>query len=333
MGPISVFGMQRWPLSIATAWVLTRERRFVEDCAGTSALAAIEGRAADWRRNTMVNGQDLHRRPVMLFPSAEMAALALRAELNHDQWDYSTDEVLQRFPGLGEPDWGRATGSVWRGQDPNDRKRIPLSHAAWWVASQQGSEIVALDDRSIWSPAFKLLLQLIVDQRLQVFAIDPSPAELIDYADFDLADAAGSFPIDFPVHASEGFGGSPYRPGRGAFIACDLLGGDSYYAAGQLKPVWSGMQVPTNQLLKVTKPTLAKHPKRASSEELRECVDDYCRDAATSGNATTQVGLEKYASDKLPGATRTRLRNELNRRQNVILGRPRKKSPKEVAEK
>jgi hypothetical protein len=296
--------MQRWPLSIAAAWVLTREEQFVEGCyraAYNPTLNPVENDATDWRRNTKVGGHDLNRRPVMLFPSAEAASLRLRTVLSHDQWDFSRDEVLSSCPPL-DGDQASVMASVWRGQDPEKHKRIPLSHAAWWIASERASQIFALDDRTIWAPAFTSLLCSIVDRQVRVSANDPSPARSMDAALFDLADAAGTFPIDFPARASEGFGGPPYRPGYGAFIACDLLAGDRYYTANTREPAWSGLQLLSADLLQLfsKSKSLAK-PLFVEQAQVNEWALAYVK-SLPEGKNPNEKKMWEAAKIGIPGA-------------------------------
>jgi hypothetical protein len=253
--PGLIFGMQRWPLSIAAAWVLTRNENFVEGCSRSGygveelcrpGLGAVKTETYDWRNDRPIEGSRLGRRPVMLFPTVEEAATRLRCELNDHQWDFPRDEVLARFPNR-DADQSVLLASVWRGSDPRRQSRLTFSHAAWWIASEQGTRIFALDDRIEWKPAFDALLAGIVEGEVAVSAVDPPPARPLSASLFD------SIPVDYPAQALDQFLGSPYRPGQSSFVRCELLSseGDDYFTSGKIEPAWRGLQVRSNDLLQM----------------------------------------------------------------------------------
>jgi hypothetical protein len=167
-----IFGLERWALSIATAWVLTRNEEFVADwlssCFSSGTYAAV------WRFDMPVPGARLKRHPVMLFPTAESAAQRLHEEIPHDKWDFSKDEVLALFPKIDDPNRSTVLASVWRGQNPDEHEWLPLSHAAWWLVSEGGSKVCVLDDAAIWKRAFETLTKTI-----PLFASEPPPYQKI----------------------------------------------------------------------------------------------------------------------------------------------------------
>jgi hypothetical protein len=262
MASFSVFGMQIWPWSIATAWALTRNDQFVEGCLRSGygegelcrpSLGAIQTEAYDWRWNTGIvqyrETMCFGRRPLMLFPTVATAANRVRLELDQHRWDFPKDDVLARFPKLAIGDrlspllWA----SVWRGSDPRSQERVTFSHAAWWIASEQGTRVFALDDRDSWRPAFDALLTVIEDGEVALFTVDSRRARRLP------ADLLGSFDVNYPAMALNQFAGSPYRPGDSSFIETDLLNseGDQYFLQGQREPAGRGLQVSSTDLLKM----------------------------------------------------------------------------------
>jgi hypothetical protein len=247
-GSHSIFQMRWWPSPIATAWVLTRNERFIDRVGERyrNGLGPIAAEAQNWRHDVKVNGVSLGRHPVMLFPTVESAAARLHAELPEQQRGFPKDRVLAKFPKLDDQDYDRVLGSLWRGQNPNDQKRVGLSHAAWWLASKRNTQAFRLDDSAAWRSAFDQILSAIVDGRVGVFATKPPPVQPIPADKFD------GMPVEYPARASEHrLVGSPYKCGGDAFIKCDF-NSDQYFAVGQREPVWSGLQVNSDDLLKLT---------------------------------------------------------------------------------
>jgi hypothetical protein len=318
MASISVFGMQRWPLSISTAWVLTRNEAFVEGCTrrepetGELGLGRVKTEAYDWRNDTPIEGTRLGRRPLMLFPTVEAAADLLRHELNQHQGDFPRDEVLARFPKLADADHSALRASVWRGNDPRRQNRITLSHAAWWIASEQGTRIFPLDDRIEWSPAFDKLLATVVEGELAIFSVDPPPARRVS------ADLFDGMPVDYPAQALTQPFGSPYRPGRDSFIECDLLGaqGDQYFKAGKFEPAWRGLQVSSNDLLQM----LGAHSKPKAFT--RRTADQFVSEHLTDAPDLTLDDLRKRGTGR---GNRDELDNAYRRYKERSTGEPLKR--------
>jgi hypothetical protein len=268
----SIFEKQRWPLSIATAWVLTREPRFVEGCVrdrGQNApeLGPVETEAADWRFNTMVSRRDLDRRPVMLFPTVDSAAQRLR-EAFPEQDTFSQREVLTKFPRLDDADRVAVFASMWSGQSPHDHEWLLLSHAAWWVASGGGRKLCVLDDARTWE---KLLASL--SKTVAIFGTHPPPYCRIAPDEFV------GVPFEYPCRAfspdlepnrnSWNRLGPVYEPGRDTFIRCTLdpretFGGDLYYLGNPglrivpppfpPQPRWGKLMVRSAELLESSQP-------------------------------------------------------------------------------
>jgi hypothetical protein len=189
--------------------------------------------------NTPIKGKSLGRRPLMLFPTVAAAAERVRLELNQHRWDFPRDEVLARFPKLAVGDLPTPSqwASVWRAYDPRNQRRVPFSHAAWWIASEQGTRIFALDDHAAWAPAFDASLVTIADGEVAIFSIDPGPARPLQVDLFD------GISVNYPAY-------DWYRPGLHSFIECDLLEGDRYFTCGQDEPIHRGLQVSSTDLLK-----------------------------------------------------------------------------------
>jgi hypothetical protein len=243
-----IFGMQRWSLAVAAAWVMTRQREFLAACVRPGAaptLQSIETDADDWRRNIKIEGRDLGRQPVKFFPTSKSAYQQLRAELPHDKWDFSKDEVLSKFPKLDDPDQARVIASVWRGSDPRKIPRISLSHAAWWIVSKGGTAPFALDDYQKWTSAFVGLLSHIADGRLVAFDQGRSPAQQIPASNFD------TMRVKYPCGAS---GWSALEPGHhDGFIECDShlegIPGDRLFLPGKREPAWRNIVVNSTELV------------------------------------------------------------------------------------
>jgi hypothetical protein len=175
-----IFAAKWWPASVAAGWVLSRNQEFAERCNRPDPAGHVaDVEAYDWRYNLPVFGERLDRRPVMLFPTGACAFRVLNGEVEANRigthtgkngMTFVAEEVRARFPALDDPRRDRVLASVWRGDDPQLEKRIPLSHAAWWIASDRGTKAVVLDDRTIWQSAFGLLLEHIVEGRVPILA-------------------------------------------------------------------------------------------------------------------------------------------------------------------
>jgi hypothetical protein len=248
----SILDAKWWPFGVAAGWVLSRNERFAAECHQETnpPIAAVRNAAYQWRRDIKVDGCSLGRRPIMLFPSEEIAAEQLQAEVEAGRIRckdnaFSAANIRSRFPQIDNPDRARVADSMWQGHDPNKRRRVSLSHAAWWIASKQGTTPFALDDSAAWASAFTPLLQSIVDKDVQVFGVAQPPVQKVPADSFD------GVPVEYPARASEGSGGSPYSLGYHTFIAADLLEhGDRYYARGKREAIWRGLQLSTADLLK-----------------------------------------------------------------------------------
>src|SRR5262249_28672317 len=232
----------RWSQRIAAAWVLTRNKHFVSACAqpcttidcGVPSLARVQDEASDWRYD--MNG----RGPVMLFPSAALAARHLRGELSHDRWDFSKDEVLARFPELEDIEHERVVASVWRGADPHDVEFVSLSHAAWWLASDRGNRAIVLDDVRVWQPAFK-----------EVISLPVSATEPPQYCEIAAKEFLG-VPFIYPCGAWHHRMVPDPAHVEGALIVCDLERGDCYYSDGGMK--YRGLMVRSSDLIALRPP-------------------------------------------------------------------------------
>jgi hypothetical protein len=249
MDELSIFKMAWWPLHVATAWALSRDEEFTTACRRPDPgyLVASE---ADIRRQT--------GRPVMLFPTDKCAQNAVVKSIGKCEAVLPAS-VLSLFPRLDDANRAAALASVWRGMDPKEHRRIPLSHGAWWIASKEGSQFVCLDDRAVWQPAFELIMDAAINGQLSIFETEPPPVRRIPACDFD------GMPIEFPARASEHRLGSPFQQGRDAFIRCDLLRGDQYISANADADRF-GLQVNSDELLKLTG-RLERAPKAASTEK------------------------------------------------------------------
>jgi hypothetical protein len=211
-----VFGMASWPVPVAVAWVLTRNKDFMAGCPRQrdDGLGPLDTECANWRFNIHVNRVDLHRTPLMLFPSAASAYKRLRAEVRRDWHNcYPQKEVLAAFPegNLDEPDQARVVASVWRALNPNDQDCVSLSGAAWWLASDRGTKVIVLDDVRVWEPAFKEVVSL------PIF----SDGERVPSNQF----LAASF--TYPCGAWYHWHGPNHM---GQFVKCDLEGDDVFNA-------------------------------------------------------------------------------------------------------
>jgi hypothetical protein len=238
-----VFENQRWPLSIASAWVLSRNKEFVASCVRPNepedlGVGPVRTEAYNWRWDVPINGKQLGRRPVMLFPTVEAAAERLQRELTPTSTGlFERAEVLARFPQLATGDCPSpsAWDSVWKGIDPRSQERLTFSHAGWWIASEQGARIFPLDDHASWKPALDELLAAVVDDTAAIFSVDSQGAQRLSGKLF-----CGVL-VDYPAYALR----FPWRRGHDLFVECDLLNleGDQYFSRGAREPAWRGLQV------------------------------------------------------------------------------------------
>jgi hypothetical protein len=262
-----VFGLQTWRTAIATAWVLTRNCQFTDACNHDNVETALqtEWLADEWKRAGARPGDQSGRKPVKLFPSVTAARQKLNNTLGSGL-DFDRDAVLKGFPDLDTADRKRLLASVWRGDDPRKYSRIPLSHGAWWIASDHGTRPVALDDVATWRPAFEFILEPIVKGNLTILATDPPPPRPISPGEFD------GVPIEYPCAALVR---SPYRPGRDSYIACTIDPeqrqiGDRYFEKANRIAKWSHLVVQSEELLKICKRIL----KPCSLDDYKNHVDE-----------------------------------------------------------
>jgi hypothetical protein len=270
----SVFDLQSWSTAIATAWILTRNRRFTEACTRSKFPSdhVIDGEADIWKRAGARAGDQSGQKPVMLFPSVAAAWQKLKDTLGEGP-DFARAAVLKDFPDLDATAGEGVLASVWRGDDPRQQSRISLSHAAWWIASDRGARPVALDDVATWRPAFEFIVEQIVKGTLTVVAVDPPPARLIPPGEFD------GMPLEYPCAAFEINFRSPYRPSRDAHIACTIdperrTIGDQYFEKGNPIAKWSQLMVQSAELLKLRTTTPRKNlTAKVYSDHVQDVLD------------------------------------------------------------
>jgi hypothetical protein len=94
--PVPIFDLERWHPSIATLWVLTRNKKFTQACArgyGSDANT-VQLEADEWRRVSFLRAEDNQagRGPVMLFPSVSAAWERLQSEFGPALADYARSE-------------------------------------------------------------------------------------------------------------------------------------------------------------------------------------------------------------------------------------------------
>jgi hypothetical protein len=241
---VSVFNLSRWPASIATAWVLSRNQNFTQACArrgGRADAHTVQLDAEEWRRASFRRPEynPACRGPVMLFPSALAAWERLRREFGPDSADYARAEVMARFPALDFPDRPRLMQSLWRADDPNHS--LPLSHAAWWIASKRGTTPVVLDDWKIWKAAFETFRRHLVAGRIPIFDGDGScvPPRIFAVVSYD-----------YPCSA---LSPSPFVPGRHTHVACrlDAVQGDQFFESGSAEAKWSTLHLSPAEFIRV----------------------------------------------------------------------------------
>jgi hypothetical protein len=244
---VSVFDLERWQASIATVWVLSRNESFTQACArgyGSDANT-VQLEADEWRRAGFLQAEDNQacRGPVMLFPSVLAAWERLRREFGPESADYARSEVLARFPDLDSPDRDRLLQSVWRAEDPKKCAALPLSHAAWWLATRRGTELIILDDWRVWKVAYEKVRRHLVGAQIPIVdknGQDVSPREF----------AVVGFDYPCRAHAR-----SPYAAGRHTYIACALtphesVHGDQFFAAGSNTAKWQNLMLSSAEFIR-----------------------------------------------------------------------------------
>jgi hypothetical protein len=244
---VSVFDLERWQASIANVWVLSRSESFTRACARGygSDVNTVQLEAAEWRRASFLSVEDNQagRGPVMLFPSVRAAWERLRSECGAASADYARSEVLARFPALDSPDRYRLMRSVWRADDPEQCGGLPLSHAAWWLATQGGTELIILDDWRVWKTAFEKVRRLLAGAQIPVFdknGQDVSPR------------AFAVVGFDYPCSA---LARSPYVAGRHTYVGCALtpyesVDGDQFFAAGSDAAMWQNLMLSSAEFIR-----------------------------------------------------------------------------------
>jgi len=244
---VSIFDLERWQASIATVWVLTRNKKFTQACArgyGSDANT-VQLEADEWRRVSFLRGEDNQagRGPVMLFPSVTAAWERLRTEFGPESADYARLEVLARFPALDGLDRQCFMQSVWRAKDPEASPGLPLSHAAWWLATNGGTEPIILDDWKVWKPAFEKLRRHL--SAAQILILDGNGADVSPRA-FAVVG------FDYPCRALPR---SPFVAGRHTYIACALtpeesVHGDQFFEAGSNVARWQNLTLLSADFIK-----------------------------------------------------------------------------------
>jgi hypothetical protein len=318
-----VFKRQRWPLSIATAWVLTRNKKFVESCVRRHELkdlsiGPVKAEAYRWRWDTPIKGKQLGRRPVMLFPTVEAAAERLLGELTPtSEGLFERLEVLAHFPKLVDPPSPALLASVWRGSDPRSQERVTFSHAAWWIASERGTRIIVLDDHALWKPAFDGLSAAIVDGKVTILSVDSQAALQLRRELFR------GILVNYPSEALR----SPWRRGHDLFVDCDLLDSDQYFLRDQDRPTWLGLQVSSVDFLKTFDVRRAGAVGRPSSFSL--IADELDRRIAALrpgeflGRTADEVetSLSRWVADTHPTRPQCKAKTIRNRLREKILPR------------
>jgi hypothetical protein len=227
--PVPIFDLERWHPSIVAAWVMTRNTKFVQSCARGYGRDAntVQLEADEWRRVSFLHADDNQagRGPVMLFPSVHAAWERLQREFGSASQDYARSEVLDRFPALDILDRDRLTQSLWRAEDPAKCAGLPLSHAAWWLATKRGTEPIILDDWKVWKLAFEKLRQHLTAAQMLIIDKDGSTVSPRTFA------VVG---FDYPCRALPR---SPFVAGRHTYIACALtpdqsVHGDQFFETG-----------------------------------------------------------------------------------------------------
>jgi len=276
-----------WPVPAATAWVLSRNREFAEACNRIDEGYVIEGQVSGWRHDVPIGDTSLGRKPVMLFPTVASARAALVAKtwcMRTRGAELSAADVRAAFPALDHPDRARVLASVWRGVDPHREERVGLSHAAWWIASKGGTEVIILDAWGTWESAFKQLLGWHDRGWVPIRGVNPEPPWRPVPGEVD------GVQIEYPCHASDSHRhGSGYEIGRNSFIACTIdpaagVMGDRYFERGSKDPKWERLAVrsadligaiaaPTVWTWRPISPSVAPGPKAGESTPKRPMCD------------------------------------------------------------
>jgi len=235
--PVPIFDLERWHPSIAAVWVLTRNRKFVQACArgyGTDAHT-VQLEADEWRRVSFLSAinNQAGLGPVMLFPSVSAAWERLQCEFGSTP-DYARSELIDRFPALDSLDRDRLMQSLWRADDPEKFPALPLSHAAWWLATKGGTEPIILDDWQVWKAAFEKLRRYLTAAQILIMGKDAKGVSPRAFA------VVG---FDYPCRALPR---SPFVAGRHTYLACALtpdqsVHGDQFFETGATVPRWQNL--------------------------------------------------------------------------------------------
>jgi hypothetical protein len=313
--PASIFEAEWWPAPVATAWVLSRDRRFTEACTNIHGdtkewLDDMQAQAEIWRLlpEPLSDPTD-YTYPIMLFPSSEDAWFALCRETtwgvagiqgrirvksgNLSPWsqELSPTDVLVRFPRLEDSDRALVMSSVWSGNNPREHNRIPLSHAAWWIGSKGGISPFALDNSTVWDQAFEALIDHVLQRRISIFADHPPPARRLPSEPF------ADIPFEYPLARSR-YDRSPHKDQP--HIACSLQdldpGTDRYFVEGNIEPKWRRLSIPSSELIKQLPTTSGKT--FASSMSLTEQRDREIASRLKTGARPGQnVAWKEFAND------------------------------------
>ncbi|MGP0090259.1 MAG: hypothetical protein ACLPKB_09930 [Xanthobacteraceae bacterium] len=246
---VPVFELERWHPIIATAWVLSRNKSFTQACTRAYGDAnTVQLEANEWRRVSFLSAADnqASRGPVMLYPSVFAAWERLQVELGPASPDYARSQVIERFPALDDgPDRDRLMQSVWRADDPHRCAALPLSHAAWWLATQGGTKLVILDDWKVWRSAFEKLRRLLTGAQILILDKDRDDVSPRAFA------VVG---FDYPCRALLR---SPFVAGRHTYVACALTPhesaqGDQFFEAGSDAPRWQNLALVSSHFIQST---------------------------------------------------------------------------------
>jgi hypothetical protein len=289
-GIASMLEVDRWPWHVAVAWALSRNPEFTLACARcvdpyvepyfpqVEPFVVDPDREADsWRRAG---------KPVLLFPSVEIAIQRLREALNvRLAFCFRRRDVVKAFPPLDYQDRQRVLGSVWRGSDPHQHPRINFAHAAWWLASQGGTQPFALDNGDRWNAAFGMLLRAIAEGRVTVWDVASLPARTVPAEYFDEL-----------LRIDLSFVGVHRSAGENAFIGCDLVCGDRYFERGQA--TWQRLAVSSADLIALrpgSSDAIETPPVGESDAAQTDQLDDQPGDIADDVVAAAKTRTVSYA--------------------------------------
>jgi len=263
--PVPIFDLERWDPSIATVWVLSRNKKFVQACArgyGSDANT-VQLEVNEWRRVSFLSADDNQagRGPIMLFPSVQVAWQRLQSEFGPASADYARSEVLDRFPALDSLDRDRLMQSLWRAEDPESCAGLPLSHAAWWLATKGGTEPIILDDWQVWKAAFEKLRRYLTAAQILIMGKDAKGVSPRAFA------VVG---FDYPCRALPR---SPFVAGRHTYLACALtpdqsVHGDQFFETGATVPGWQNLTLLSAHFIDATA-TYAGEPTTSGASGLR----------------------------------------------------------------